>query len=143
MALAVGVMLPALIFSDQLLATTNEELSAKTQMLESQLSQLQTLVTEQGQKQQEFDTVVSKKADASTSGTTFSYGGFVKFDAMHSDNSGGERALAGIGDDILVPSTIPVGGEDGSTRFDTSVKTSRFWLKTKTPTDMGDVRTHI
>jgi outer membrane DcaP-like protein len=143
MALAAGVMLPALMFSGQLLATTNDELSAKIKMLESQLSQLQVLVTEQGQKQQEIDTVVSKKADASTSGTTFSYGGFVKVDAMQSDYSDGERALAEIGDDILVPSTIPVGGEDGDARFDTSVKTSRFWFKTLTPTDMGNIRTHI
>lgn len=142
-ALAALVMLPILTFSGQLLATTNDELSAKIKMLESQLTQLQHLVTEQGQKQQEIATVVTKKADSPVSGSKFTYGGFVKFDAMQSDYSGGERATAGIGDDILVPSTIPVGGSDGATRFDTSVKTSRFWFKTVTPTDMGNVRTHF
>lgn len=138
-----GMMLPAMAFSGQLLANTNEELSAKIKMLESQLSQLQQLVTEQGQKQKEIATVVTKKADSPVSGSKFTYGGFVKFDAMQSDYSDGERATAAIGDDILVPSTIPVGGKDGATRFDTSVKTSRFWFKTVTPTDMGDVRTHF
>ena len=62
---------------------------------------------------------------------------------MQSDYSGGERASAGIGDEILVPSTIPIGGDDGATRFDAHVKTSRFWLKTVTPTDMGNIRTHF
>ena len=142
-AIAAGVILPTLTFSGQLMASTNDELSAKIKMLESQLTQLQQLVTEQGQKQQEMATVVTKKADSPVSGSKFTYGGFVKFDAMQSDYSGGERATAAIGDDILVPSTIPVGGKDGATRFDTSVKTSRFWFKTTTPTDMGDVRTHF
>ncbi len=143
MALAAGIMLPTLAFSGQLLATTNDELSAKIKMLESQLSQLQTLVTEQGQKQQEMATVVTKKADSPVSGTKFTYGGFVKFDAMQSDYSDGERATSSLGDEILTPSTIPVGGNDGATRFDTHVKTSRFWFKTVTPTDMGNVRTHF
>lgn len=141
--IAAGVMFPALTFSSQLMATTNDELSAKIKMLESQLTQLQQLVTEQGQKQQEIATVVTKKADSPVSGSKFTYGGFVKFDAMQSDYSGGERASAGIGDEILVPSTIPVGGDDGATRFDAHVKTSRFWLKTVTPTDMGNIRTHF
>lgn len=143
MAIAAGIMLPTLTFSGQLLATTNDELSAKIKMLESQLSQLQTLVTEQGQKQQEMATVVTKKADSPVSGSKFTYGGFVKFDAMQSDYSDGERATSALGDEILVPSTIPVGGNDGATRFDTHVKTSRFWFKTVTPTDMGNVRTHF
>lgn len=141
--IAAGVILPALTFSGQLMATTNDELSAKIKMLESQLMQLQDLVTEQGQKQKEIATVVTKKADSPVSGSKFTYGGYVKFDAMQSDYSGGERASAGIGDDILVPSTIPVGGKDGATRFDTSVKTSRFWFKTSTPSDVGNIRTHF
>ena len=143
MAIAAGVLLPTLTFSGQLLATTNDELSAKIKMLESQLTQLQQLVTEQGQKQQEISTVVTRKADSPVSGSKFTYGGFVKFDAMQSDYSGGEWATAAIGDDILVPSTIPVGGKDGATRFDTSVKTSRFWFKTVTPSDVGNIRTHF
>ena len=95
MALAAGIMLPTLTFSGQLLATSNDELSAKIKMLESQLTQLQQLVTEQGQKQQEISTVVTRKADSPVSGSKFTYGGFVKFDAMQSDYSGGERATAG------------------------------------------------
>lgn len=138
-----GLLLPAMTFSGQLMASTNDELSAKIQKLESQLLQLQQLVAEQGQQQREIATVVTKKADSPVSGSKFTYGGFVKFDAMQSDYSDGERATASIGDDILVPSTIPVGGKDGATRFDTSVKTSRFWFKTVTPTDMGNVRTHF
>ncbi len=144
MATVSGVILPMLVFSGQLWANaTNEELAARGEQLESLVTQLQQLVAEQGEQQQEMATTVSKKVDAPLSGTKFSYGGYVKFDAMSSSFSDGERATASIGDDILVPSTIPVDGKGGASRFDSSAKTSRFWFKTITPTDMGDVRTHI
>ncbi|WP_461519476.1 DcaP family trimeric outer membrane transporter [Porticoccus sp.] len=144
LALATAVMLPTMAFSGQLLAAaSNEDLSAKIQMLESQLQQLQQLVTQQGEQQKAIETTVSKKVDSPVSGMKFSYGGFVKVDAMTSDYSGGERASSALGDEILVPSTIPVGGKDGSSRFDTHAKTSRFWFKTTTPTAAGDVNTHF
>ena len=143
LAIATAVLLPAVSFSGALNAASNEELTSKVKMLEAQLAELRQLVTQQGAKQQALETTVSQKADVSKSDTTFNYGGFVKFDAIQSDYSGGERATAGIGDDILVPSTIPVGGEDGSARFDASIKTSRFWFKTNTQTSAGDIRTHF
>ena len=112
MATVSGVILPMLVFSGQLWANaTNEELAARVEQLESLVTQLQQLVTEQGEQQQEMATTVSKKVDAPLSGTKFSYGGYVKFDAMSSSFSDGERATASIGDDILVPSTIPVDGK--------------------------------
>jgi len=144
LALATAVMLPALAMSGQsLAAASNEELTAKIEMLEAQLSQLQQLVTQQGEKQKQIETTVSKKVDSPVSGMKFSYGGFVKVDAISSSYSDGERASSGIGDDILVPSTIPVDGKSGARRFDSHAKTSRFWFKTSTPTDMGNVRTHF
>ncbi len=131
MATVSGVILPMLVFSGQLWANaTNEELAARVEQLESLVTQLQQLVAEQGEQQREMATTVSKKVDAPLSGTKFSYGGYVKFDAMSSSFSDGERATASIGDDILVPSTIPVDGKGGASRFDSSAKTSRFWFKT-------------
>lgn len=144
LALATAVMLPTMAFSGQLLAAaSNEDLTAKIEMLEKQLSQLQQLVTQQGEKQKQMETTVSKKVDSPVSGMKFSYGGFVKVDAISSSYSDGERATAALGDDILVPSTIPVDGKSGARRFDSHAKTSRFWFKTSTPTSMGDVNTHF
>ncbi|WP_461481742.1 DcaP family trimeric outer membrane transporter [Porticoccus sp.] len=144
LALATVVMLPSMAFSGQLMAAaSNEDLSAKIQMLESQLQQLQQLVAQQGEQQKAIETTVSRKIDSPASGMKFSYGGFVKVDAMTSDYSDGERASSGLGDEILVPSTIPVGGDGGASRFDAHAKTSRFWFKTITPTTAGDVSTYF
>jgi len=144
LALATAVMLPAMTFSGQsLAAASNEDLSAKIEMLEAQLAKLQQLVTQQGEKQKAIETTVSKKVDSPVSGMKLTYGGFVKVDAISSSYSDGERASSAIGDDILVPSTIPVAGKSGSRRFDGHAKTSRFWFKTATPTSMGNVNTHF
>ncbi len=144
LALATAVMLPTMAFSGQLMAAaSNEDLSAKIQMLESQLMQLQQLVAQQGEQQKAIETTVSKKVDSPVSGMKFSYGGFVKVDAMMSDYSDGERASSGLGDEILTPSTIPVGGKSGASRYDSHAKTSRFWFKTTTPTTAGNVNTHF
>lgn len=117
-------------------AQNNGELRDRVEQLERELStlkqQLQTQNTEQQQKGVEI-----KK------GTRFQYGGYIKADALFSDYSGGDRATAGIGDDFLVPSTIPVGGKDGDVVFDAHAKTSRLFFKTETGTDAGIVRTHI
>lgn len=80
----------------------------------------------------------------SRAGTTqVSIGGFVKADAIYSNYSDGEQATAAIGDDFLVPSTIPVAGTDGDGKLHMIAKQSRFWLKTSTPTDNGTVTGHF
>ena len=75
--------------------------------------------------------------------TQYSFGGYIKLDAMFSQYSGGERALASVGDDFLVASVIPVGGDSGDTHVDMQAKHSRIWFKTATQTDAGMISTHI
>ena len=76
--------------------------------------------------------------------TDYTFGGYIKLDAIFSQYSDTQRA-GNIGDDFLVPSTIAVG--DGSGKgdvvFDTNSKFSRLWFKTATMTDVGEVKTHI
>ncbi len=80
-------------------------------------------------------------AAASIAGTDVSIGGFIKADAMWSDFSDGDRAAATVGDDLIVPSVIPVGaGGNDANQFDTHVKHSRFNIKTITNTDAGKVK---
>ena len=69
--------------------------------------------------------------------TEFSYGGYIKFDAIYSQYSDGD-AGTGLGRDFYVPSATPASAGSGeeSTKFDMHAKTSRFNFTTNT--DFGD-----
>ncbi len=84
---------------------------------------------------------------AQAGNTQLSFGGFIKADTMYSEYSDGEEATSGVGDDFMVPSTIPVDPADlvdeGSGKLNMIAKQSRFWLKSKTQTEAGEVGSHI
>ncbi len=67
----------------------------------------------------------------------------MKLDSQFSRYSDGSGATAGIGEDFLVPSTIPVGGEAGDTEYHSHAKTSRLFIKTHTKTQTGSINTHF
>ena len=74
-------------------------------------------------------------------GTTFSYGGFIKLDAMVTDTSDGRIADGSAGRLFYLPSAIPVGdeGADGGDPYtDVHAQFSRFWFSADTVTDGGD-----
>jgi len=77
--------------------------------------------------------------------TEFTYGGYIKLDAIFNQYSDSQRASATVGDDFLVPSTIPVGdgSNEGDQNFDTNAKFSRLFFKTTTDTDAGKVKGYI
>ncbi len=75
--------------------------------------------------------------------TEYAFGGYIKLDIIASQYSDGERALAGVGDDFLVASVIPVGGESGDPHLDMHAKHSRIWFKTTTATELGTVGSYI
>lgn len=81
---------------------------------------------------------------ANAAETEYSFGGFVKADAIFSQYSDTQRA-GNVGDDFLVPSTTAVG--DGSNKgdvvFDSHARTSRLFFKTVTDTDAGEIKTHV
>lgn len=72
--------------------------------------------------------------------TDFSYGGFIKFDALLTDTSDGAIAENSAGRLFFVPGTIPVGTNTASTKpsLDVHSQFSRFWLGTDTELDSGD-----
>lgn len=85
-------------------------------------------------------------AQASTlDDTEFSYGGYVKLDAMWTDTSSGQINGDSIGRDFYVPSTVPVGPDvDTDPVFDMHARESRFNLNTATMLDNGkEVKTKI
>ena len=73
--------------------------------------------------------------------TEFSFGGFIKMDAMLSTYSDGDIAPANIGRDFYVPSTIPVGGQDEGADLDYSAKSTRLNMKTVTTLEDGETVT--
>jgi hypothetical protein len=49
-------------------------------------------------------------ADVSAPESTYAFGGYIKFDAMFSDYSGGDLAPGSAGTQFYIPATVPVGG---------------------------------
>lgn len=135
-------------------AFANPELEAKVKMLEVQLQQLKALIVED-KKQREADmkTLVATKAKATTSnnslslseGTTLTYGGFIKVNAMFDDYQDGATPSASVASRILVPSLIPVGDSPASegVEFNSDVATSRVFFKTSTNTSVGTIKSHV
>lgn len=77
--------------------------------------------------------------------TEFTYGGYIKLDAMWSDYSAGAPAGSSVGRDFYVPSTLTVGNDDSSDAvFDMHARESRFNFGTATLLDNGKtVKTKI
>jgi hypothetical protein len=108
--------------------------TAKAEALEQRVARLERALAEKE---------ASSAVQQTKGGTEYSFGGYIKLDAIASQYSDGERALAGVGDDFLVASVIPVGGESGDTNLDMHAKHSRIWFKTNTATDVGAIGTYI
>jgi hypothetical protein len=74
--------------------------------------------------------------------TSLGFGGYVKLDANFSSVSAGHDRL---GDQLFVAAQIPVDknrrGEHGQTTF--HAKESRFWIKSFTPSDFGNIDTFL
>lgn len=72
--------------------------------------------------------------------TEFSYGGYIKMDAMMSTYSDGDIGAGSLGRDFYVPSTTPTSGGTGeeTSSVDFSAKSSRLNFKTVTTTDSGE-----
>ena len=73
--------------------------------------------------------------------TAIRVGGYVKMDAILSDYS--NAPTRGAGEDFFIPSTIATSGESGDPRLNFHAKETRFWLKSFTPTERGDISTHF
>ena len=67
---------------------------------------------------------------AANPGTRFSFGGFIKLDAMYTDTDGGEIPDGSTGRLFYVPSTIPVGapGSSEDADLDMHAQFSRLWF---------------
>ena len=73
--------------------------------------------------------------------TEIKVGGYVKMDGLLSDYS--EAPTRGVGEDLFIPETIETSGESRDPRLNFHARESRFWLRTFTPTERGDITTHF
>jgi hypothetical protein len=129
-----------------------QQLVAQQQQTQSAVADTQAQVTEvktaQAQAQAPAAVPAGKQPIQATAinasgnpGTAFSYGGFIKLDAMATDTSDGRIADGSAGRLFYLPSTIPVGddGADGGDPYtDVHAQFSRFWFSADTVTDGGD-----
>lgn len=155
LALAVALALPATA-----LAQTDKERELEARI--AQLEQLvQTLVSQQQQTSQQVSEQVTKQVSeqvaAATAAkpaagamqsaritpnanpnTSFSFGGFIKLDAMLTNTNGGEIADGSAGRLLYLPGAIPVGAADEGTDLDVHSQFSRFWFGADSTLDSGD-----
>ncbi|MBT8066064.1 MAG: porin [Gammaproteobacteria bacterium] len=78
------------------------------------------------------------KATAATK-SSYKFGGYIKFDGMFSDYSGGDLAPASLGTQFYVPATIPVGGTPSEgPDFDMQGRETRINFKSDHVLEGGD-----
>lgn len=130
------------------------QLEAQVQALVQAQQAQQTTITETQTRLDEVRVAQEAPADgkpriqgtpiltAGNPGSTFSYGGFIKLDAMATDTSDGAIAEGSAGRMFYVPSTIPVvanGAEPDTDPYtDIHAAFSRFWFAADYTSDAGD-----
>ncbi|MEZ5464049.1 MAG: DcaP family trimeric outer membrane transporter [Lysobacteraceae bacterium] len=142
-----AVLYPGGAFADEAREAALEARIAELERLVSQLVSQQAETTSAQQAiQAEVAEVKAKPAGQSkpiiASGSDFSYGGFIKFDAMVTDTSDGQIADGSAGRMFYVPSTIPVAADgaepDVDPYTDFGAQFSRFWFAATHTTEAGD-----
>src|SRR5690606_10918204 len=111
---------------------------AQAQVAEARTAQAQAPAAVPEGKQPIQATAITASANP---GTTFTYGGFIKLDAMATDTSDGRIADGSAGRLFYLPGAIPVGDDtaDGGDPYtDVHAQFSRFWFSADTVTDGGD-----
>ncbi len=123
---------------------------ARIQQLEETVLELKALLEQQAcasdatcsRVEQVEDAVVHPQDQPSTyDKTIISVGGFVKLDAIVSDYS--KAPIRGIGEDFFIPPSINTSGDPSDPSFNLHAKETRFWLKSNTPTERGDISTYF
>lgn len=118
----------------QLVAQQQQTQQAVTEVRTTQTQIAQTVPTADGKPKIQTTPILP----GANPGTRFSYGGFVKLDAMVTDTDAGEIPDGSVGRMFYVPSAIPVGGADEGADTDFGAQFSRFWFAADTDLDSGD-----
>lgn len=129
--IALGAAL-ALASAGQAAAATNEELEARVAELEAALAIL-LAEREQSPRLEQLERPEAKwptPADDDGSSSSYSFGGYIKTDAMWSDYSGGDVAANNPVRQFYLPALVPVGDDPGENPdFRMQAQETRFSLK--------------
>ena len=145
LAISAALLVPGMAFAGD---AKEKELEARIAQLEAQVQALlaaqqqqQATITQTQTQLDEVRVAQAAPADgkpkiqsspilvAGNPDGRFSFGGFIKLDAMYTDTSDGEIADGSAGRMFYLPSAIPVGGSDESGGdIDTHAQFSRFWF---------------
>src|SRR3989440_1990093 len=126
-----------------------QDLKAQIEALQKKVGELETK-QESAEKRQAAATPDNVVTGGATKGsfklpglnTSVTLGGYVKLDAVFSNPSAGVDTK---GDLFLDPTAIPVGptaGNNERNQVKVGARESRLFVKTNTPTSMGDLNTH-
>lgn len=145
-SLAGAVALAAMANALPAMAVETEQMTAA--QLQQRIADLQAQVDQLAASQQAQTMENPEPSKTNTFGNTnIQIGGYVKLDSIFSDYSDGSAATAGLGEDFLVPSTIPVagnsGGDSGDVHYNAHAKSTRLFFKSSTEAGAGSVDTHI
>ena len=145
LAIAIGVGGPATaVRADEL-----QDLKAQIEALQKKVGELEVKQETTEKKQAAVpDNVVTGGATKGSfklpgSNTSVTLGGYVKLDAVFSNPSAGVDLK---GDLFLDPTAIPVGptaGNNERNQVKFGARESRLFVKTNTPTSVGDLNTHV
>ena len=145
LAISAALLVPGMAFAGD---AKEKELEARIAQLEAQVQALlaaqqqqQATITQTQTQLDEVRVAQAAPADgkpkiqsspilvAGNPDGRFSFGGFIKLDAMYTDTNAGEIADGSAGRMFYLPSAIPVGGSDESGGdIDTTAQFSRFWF---------------
>lgn len=119
------------------------ELESTVQRLEKLVEKQACTIDENCLRVEEVEVAVTHPEDHPSlyDETQIKVGGYVKVDALVSDYS--EAPTRGNGEDFFIPASINTSGESGDPRVNFHAKETRFWLKSVTPTERGNISTHF
>jgi hypothetical protein len=128
-----------------------QDTSEREQALEARVAQLELIVQQLLESRSEAAPPAPAPAPATPNpvqtttivpsaiaGSQFTFGGFIKLDAMLTNTSDGEIPDSSTGRLLYLPGGIPVGGAGEGTDLDAHVQFSRFWFNVASTTDDGD-----
>jgi hypothetical protein len=75
--------------------------------------------------------------------TSLGFGGFVKLDVNFSSVSAGSPNSSSFGDQYLSIPQIPISHQGENSQLVFNARESRFWLKSFTPSQWGDINTYV
>lgn len=151
-----GLLMPSAQAADEELQQIVKELRRQVEMLTTRLQQLEQrlnqkeIIPGKANPQLQIENKTVEVGDTKGSikipgtETSLAIGGYVKLDVIYNSQSVGGSGGSNLGDQMLQPGSIAVKSDDTENdQITFHARQSRFWLKSYTPTEWGDLNTYM